>query len=97
MYSLLAYSDTCVWSGSWDKTIIVWNTNTKEPTQVPLPIPLVQARLTSMHEPMMEIDHGVVQVLQDVHDDAISALVAVPGATQRVWSASWDKSLCVWE
>lgn len=37
------------------------------------------------------------QVLQDVHDDAISALVAVPGATQRVWSASWDKSLCVWE
>ena len=96
MYSLLAYSDTCVWSGSWDKTIIVWNTNTKEPTQVRLPIPLVQA-FTSMHEPMMEINHGVVQVLQDVHDDAISALVAVPGATQRFWSASWDKSLCVWE
>jgi hypothetical protein len=50
-----------------------------------------------MLEPfLMKIDHGVVQVLQDVHDDAISALVAVPGATQRVWSASWDKSMCVW-
>ncbi len=57
---------------------------------------MVQA-FTRVHQPMMEIDHGVVQVLQDVHDDAISALVAVPGATQRVWSASWDKSLCVWE
>jgi hypothetical protein len=38
-----------------------------------------------------------LQVLQDVHDDAISALVAVPGASPRVWSGSWDKSMCVWE
>lgn len=38
------------------------------------------------------------QVLQDAHDDAIAALVAVPNAASlRVWSASWDKSLCVWE
>jgi hypothetical protein len=33
-----------------------------------------------------------LQVLQDVHDDAISALVALPGASPRVWIAGLDSS-----
>jgi len=44
---------------------------------------------TSSKEPM--------QMLQDTHDDAISALVSIEGTSPRVWSASWDKSLCIWE
>jgi len=34
VYALVQYNENCVWSGSWDKTIIVWNAQTKKPSQV---------------------------------------------------------------
>jgi len=98
-----------IWSCSSDNTICIWDLSGKLVSQINTDHKILQmvecggdVWCCSWSRMILRISKKTLQITNqypDAHNDAISSLTVVhdDDGNSRVWSGSWDRTLCIWK